>query len=161
MSQEIISSGGSFSEHKLSLSQYATAHNVSTRTVKRWLADEELPGAEKDQFTNEWRIPAHATRTLRPRTEEPRPPAGTAVDQHLFPGRSQIQAVPELAGLEPSLRDDLDDEPAYLTIDEASRYLGIPQAQILKDPEKFELDRVGTNGSYRLPQRVVRKIAGY
>lgn len=161
MSQEIISSGSEFNSHRLSLSQYATAHNVSTRTVKRWLADDELPGAEKDPFTNEWRIPAHATRQLKPRTEEPRPPTGTAVEQHIFHGRSQIQPVPELAGLEPSLRDDLDDETAYLSIDEASRYLGIPQAQIRQNAERFQLEPVGTNGSMRVPQRVVREIAGY
>lgn len=164
MTQEIISSDGGYGQQKLSLSQYATANNVSTRTVKRWLADDELPGAEKDQFTNEWRIPAHATRLLRPRTEQPAGPVavGAAVERHVFGGRSEIQPMPQLAaGLEPSLRDDLDDETAYLSIDEASRYLGIPQAQIRQNAERFQLEPVGTNGSLRVPQRVVREIAGY
>lgn len=164
MSQEIISSGSGFSGNMLSLSQYATAHGISTRTVKRWLADEQLPGAEKDAFTGEWQIPAHATRQLRPRSDEqpatPREP-GSAVATHLFGGRGEIQPMPQLQQLEPSLRDDLDDESAFLTIDEASRYLGIPQAQILRNADRFGLERVGTNGSYRLPQRVVREIAGY
>lgn len=161
MSQEIISSGGSFGEDQmLSLSQYATATGASTRTVKRWLANKELPDAVKDKYTGEWRIPRYAMRQPRPLTEDQEPQG--VVEQHIFNGRSEIQPMPQLEQqLEPSLRDDLDDEPGFLTIDEASRYLGIPQAQILKDPERFELERVGTNGSYRLPQRVVRQIAGY
>lgn len=161
MSQEIISSGG-FNSNTLSLSQYAVAHGVSTRTVKRWLADGELPGAEKDKFTEQWRIPANATRQLRPKGEGSTAAPGTVVEQHLFRGRGEIQPVPQLQQqLEPSLRDDLDDEPGFLRLEEAARYLGIPQAQILQQAERFELEKVGTNGSYRMPQRVVREIAGY
>lgn len=162
MSQEIISSGGGYGA-VLSLSQYAAANNVSERTVKRWLANKELPDAEKDQYTGEWRIPAHAARVQRPRAEGANPPSeiGSAVATHLFNGRGEIQPMPELRASDPSLREELDDEPGFLPLDVASSYLGIPKAQILQNPERFGLERVGTNGSYRLPQRVVREIAGY
>ncbi len=154
-------------DDRVGINEYAAANNVSTRTVKRWLADNELPGAEKDPFTGAWRIPLHAVRQLRalpadhtqPQTHsEVGPAGGQLIELMQRQGGMMLQQPSQL---EPSLREDLDDEPGYLTLAAASRYLGIPQAQILANAEKFGVEHVGTNGSARVPQRIVRRIAGY
>jgi hypothetical protein len=43
----------------LGVSQYAKARGKSERQVRRWLADDALPGAYKDR-EGQWRIPATA-----------------------------------------------------------------------------------------------------
>lgn len=47
----------------VSLAQYSELHGVTDRTVKRWLAGNELPGAYKDG-RGAWQIPKDAVRTI-------------------------------------------------------------------------------------------------
>lgn len=45
----------------LTVRQYATLHHVNTATVRKWIARDEIPGAEK-MGDGGWRIPASAKR---------------------------------------------------------------------------------------------------
>lgn len=49
----------------LGVSQYAKARGKSERQVRRWLADDALPGAYKDR-DGQWRIPAGAMERRAP-----------------------------------------------------------------------------------------------
>lgn len=153
----------------LSVSEYAERHNVSTRTIKRWLAGSgvfELPGAVKDPASGEWRIPADAIQQARsvpadvskPADHSEVSPAALQLVQ-TAPGQV-VPFQPAVEAPEPTLREDLDDEPGFLSIENAARYLGIPQAQIRANPERFQLEAVGVNGSLRVPQKVIRRIMG-
>jgi hypothetical protein len=166
---EIVQDGyGNDAGTMLTLSEYATKIDKSTRQIKRWLSGTtafELPGAVKDPATDEWRIPADA----RPRPRST-PVAQTQPQDHsqapltlVQPGAGPgTQMLPWQAAEppEPTLIEDLDDEPGYLTLSDAARYLGIPQAQIRANAERFGLEPVGVNGSLRVPQRVIRRIMG-
>jgi hypothetical protein len=151
----------------LSLSEYAESINKSSRTIKRWLSGTgmfDLPGAVKDPASGEWRIPANAVAVPRAVSAEVSKPADhseapTALQLVQTPG-GQVLPFGGVEAPEPSLREDLDDEPGFLRIETAARYLGIPQAQILANPDRFQLEPVGVNGSLRVPQKVVRRIMG-
>ena len=152
-------------DDRLSITEYAIAKGVSTRSIKRWLSDGELPGAEKDPFSGQWKIPANAVRQMSATSAEVAKPVnhsellgqlGVAM-----PAGAEVvpwQTMPEPTP--PTMRERLDDETGYLTIADAAAYLGIPQAQILGQPEKFGVEKVGTNGSARVPQRIIRRIMG-
>jgi hypothetical protein len=145
--------------HNLSTTEYAAHVGAHPRTVKTWLANEELPGAYKDPFTSEWRIPRDTVRQLKPKAKAPDAPV--AGDVLPWSGGQLIpfpQAPAEPA--EPTRLEDLAEEPAFLRIDEAAYYLGIPQAQILANPEVFEVMHVGVSASPRVPKRVIRKFEG-
>jgi hypothetical protein len=154
-------------DERLSVAEYATAKGVSTRSVKRWLADEELPGAEKDPFTGAWRIPRTSVRQVKAVSAEVGQPVNHSellaqMGVMTMPGGGEVvpwQQMP--AAPEPTLRERLDDETGYLTIEEAAEYLGIPQAQIRANAERFGLEPVGVNGSLRVPQRVIRRVMGF
>jgi hypothetical protein len=151
---------------RLSVAEYASAKGVSTRSVKRWLADDQLPGAEKDPFTGEWRIPRHAVRQLQATSaEQAKPGDHSEVSRALLAGLGNGAEIlpwgaPPAPAPEPTLRERLDDETGYLSIEEAAEYLGIPQAQIRGNAERFGLEPVGTNGSMRVPQRIIRRVMG-
>lgn len=167
---EIVQDGfGNDMGTMLSLSEYAEKHGKSTRTVKRWLSGTGmyvLPGAEKDPGSGEWRIPADAMAVPRSASAEATMPADHSEAptglQLVPPAGAGGQLLPftPVEPPEPSLREDLDDEPAFLTIEIAARYLGIPQAQIRANADRFGLEPVGVNGSLRVPQKVVRRIMG-
>lgn len=147
----------------LAIADYAEHAGVHPRTVKRWLAENELPGATKDSFSGEWRIPVDATRRPAPVwtskaelavTEQHLPaPAGTEMVWH------QPQPQPADAG-EPTRLESLAEEATFLTVPEAAYYLGIPQKQILANAELFEVMTVGFDSSPRVPKRVIRKFEG-
>lgn len=154
--------------HDLTITEWAKQYGVDgvhPRTVKTWLANGEIPDAYKDPFSQEWRIPRHATRVQRPKT--PPAPTGNGV---AVPGMpvSMTELIPQwalaqnqaLEDKEPTRRESLDEEPAFLRIDEAAYYLGIPQAQILANPEVFEVMQVGVSGSPRVPKRVIKAFEG-
>lgn len=152
-------------DDRLSVAEYATAKGVSTRSVKRWLADGELPAAEKDAFTGQWRIPRTAARQVQAVAADVGKPVNHSellgqLGVATMPGAEVLpwQAMPEPA--EPTLRERLDDETGYLTIEEAAEYLGIPQAQIRANADRFGLEPVGVNGSMRVPQRIIRRVMG-
>jgi hypothetical protein len=152
-------------DDRLSVTEYAIAKGVSTRSVKRWLADEQLPGAEKDPFSGEWRIPATAVRQQNAVSADVAKPVNHSELLGQLgigtPAGAEVvswQQMPEPAP--PTMRERLDDETGYLKIADAAAYLGIPQAQILAHPEKFGVEEVGDRGSARVPQRIIRRIMG-
>ena len=152
-------------DDRLSVAEYASAKGVSTRSVKRWLADGELPAAEKDAFTGQWRIPRDAARQQQAVAADVAKPVNHSellgqLGVATMPGAEVLPWQPMPAPVEPTLRERLDDETGYLTIEEAAEYLGIPQAQIRANAERFGLEAVGVNGSMRVPQRIIRRVMG-
>lgn len=150
----------------LTVDQYATQENKSYRTVMRWLAERRVPGAVKDPTSGEWSIPASSRPGSAPlalHTPAPFPDnTGTMTMHPSRLGSTALTVVdddpPELADV--PLLEELADMPAFLTVSQAARYLGVPQAQILANPARFGAEAIGTQGSLRVPQRVVRQIAG-
>lgn len=149
------------STEMLSIVDYAERQGINARTVKRWLAADELPGAEKDPFTGAWRIPANATRMVTAKVD-PQPGPGTELEfGPAYPGTvGQFHGWPPaaVAPEEPTRLEDLEELPAFLTIAQAAEYLGIPQAQILAHRETFGVMDVGVNGSPRVPKAIVHKF---
>lgn len=153
----------------LSVDEYAEVIGKSSRVVKRALYGEDsymIPDAVRDQ-AGEWRIPEHAVRIKRPTSPKPEGPVNglQVVPAGGFPeapdtGAQLLPWTPPTE-TEPTLRESLDDKPGFLSIADAAEHLGIPEAQIRANPDRFQLENVGYNGSPRVPQRVVRRIAGY
>lgn len=152
----------------LTVEEFAERVGMSARNIKRALYGEDsymIPGAVRDPLDGTWRIPENAMRVKRPKDPEgPQtglqlvPPPGGFAPQ---PGAAVTQWAPPAQEVEPTLREGLDDQPGFMTIGAASDFLGIPEAQIRANPERFGLEPVGFNGSPRVPQRVVRRIMGY
>lgn len=154
----------------LTIDEYAERVGKSARVIKRALYGEDsymIPGAVRDA-EDRWRIPENAVRVKRPAEQGPEapttglqlvPPSAT------FPtgatGGQMVQWPPAAEAAEPTLREELDDQPGFMTIAAAAEYLGIPEKQIRSNPERFGLEAVGYAGSPRVPQRVVRRIMGY
>ena len=47
----------------VTVDEFAELHRVTTRTVRRWLSDNRVPGAE--MIGGKWAIPLHAARAAR------------------------------------------------------------------------------------------------
>lgn len=163
--------GNQVGSQMLTIEQYAESIGKSARVVKRALYGEDsymIPGAVRDE-EDRWRIPANAVRVKRPagvRPEGPAnglqlvPPGGVPAPEPA-PSQQLLPWTPTDLDVEPTMRESLDDEPGFMSIATASEYLGIPEAQIRANPERFQLEQVGYAGSLRIPQRVVRRIMGY
>lgn len=132
---------------------FATVRGVSLRTVERWLEKGELPEARQGP-DGRWSIPADAMR------QQPLP--GT----DMSPSRRGVSG-PTSPDMSPTCRDvsvpvslsaALDAKPAFLTVDEAATFLGIPRGAVLSNRARFEVERLG--GRLMVPQRVVRFVAG-
>jgi len=133
--------------------QFAHIHRVDARTVQRWCKAGEVPGAVKLPDGG-WQIPADAMRI--------KPLPGTDVT----PTSSRRDGVvgPDIT----SRRDDVGDTlagalsvlPAFLTLEQASRLLGIPAARIKENPERYEAEPVDVFRRLMVPARIVRDIAG-
>lgn len=129
-----------------SLQQYAATHSapgmmtpLSLRTVKRWLADDELPGAYKDE-RGQWQIPADAVRTPRE--------SGQIVQL----GPRDVYVPPA-----PPVPVNLDTFPTMLTLQEAERLLNVPWRTIAAHGDYFdvvELDRK------RVPLATIKRLRG-
>lgn len=155
----------------LGLDAYAEQVGASTRTVMRWLKAGEVPGAMKNE-QGQWEIPSSARRSVGGGRRQV-PEYGATVSPHpsrlpepyqqpVGSGLVVVPSQPEVMSdeIEPPLLEELDDMPGFLTVAQASRMLGIPQAQIVANADRFEAEPIGTQGSLRVPQRVVRQIAG-
>jgi hypothetical protein len=137
----------------LDAAQFARIHRVEPRTVQRWCAAGEVPGAVKLPDGG-WHIPPDAMRI------KPLPGTDVAATR-----RDDVGAV---AADTTTRRDDVGDTlagalsvlPAFLTLQQASRLLGIPVVRIEEDPDRFEAERVDDRRRYMVPARVVRSIAG-
>jgi hypothetical protein len=147
----------------LKLREYADHVGVHERTVKRWLRDEQLPGATKDPFSGDWMIPADTMRVktspMAGHVDQPLSPSGELQIHRVEPGYGVVPYENELE-VEPTRLQALDEEPAFMSVADAAFYLGIPQAQILANPDRFQVEHLGYNSSPRVPKSVIKKIEG-
>lgn len=151
----------------LSVSEYAAHVGAHPRTIKTWLANEELPGAAKDPFTSEWRIPRD---TIRQKKATETNGVATTTPAAQFPWHAGAEIIPfpqQLEPAEPTRLENLDEESTFLRIEEAAYYLGIPQERILENEEAFEVMYVGRKrraederGAPMVPKRVIRRLEG-
>lgn len=151
-------------EQMLTLNEYAESVGVHPRTVKRWLAADEVPAARRDPFTKEWRFPVGASRQIRAVSDAP-----TGSEVAVSGANGAMMAPPahawyphpgEVLEDEPTRLDMLDEESAFLTVERASKFLGVPQAQIRSNPEEFDLKPFGIGGSLMVPKSTIRKFEG-
>ena len=121
--------------------QYADRVSKTERTIKRWLADDELPGAYQDE-RGRWMIPAEAERRTR---------AGDVVPMT----RPMTRPTTDLV-------EKIDTLPSFLTIDQAAQVLGISRHAILtpRGREYFDVVPFGPNGSHVVPLATIKKIRG-
>jgi hypothetical protein len=153
--------------------QYAEQQDKTLRTVRRWLADEEVPGAWQDPITKKWNIPAGAERVvsevpkdLRPRpVQYVMPPAGEQPGNGLVLHEQSRQLEPTLLEREPTRLEDLEEESTFLSIAAAAEYLGIPQESILEQPDVFGVMPVGRklpDGTRvkKVPKATIKKFEG-
>jgi hypothetical protein len=131
----------------LPIAQWAQRHRnpdtgrpFSDRQVKRWLADDELPGAVKDE-SGRWLIPADATRRpqLRPLPTSSTPSTLARVDARPVP---------------------LDALPSFLTVEQASLVLGISRYAIESHRDYFDVVPFGAHGSHVVPLATIKRIRG-
>jgi hypothetical protein len=133
----------------VSIDAFAEQHSVSTRTVRRWLADGRIAGAL--QVGNKWALPADAivSETLpgvMDTVKDTSSPAGAVA-------RAQQPAQLTVAGILAPL-------PVMIPLDVAARVLGISEYAIRQHADYFELQRMGEHGSYVMPKRRLRELEG-
>jgi hypothetical protein len=141
--------------HLIDARQFATMHGVHERTVQRWATDGELPGATKGP-DKRWYIPADAMR-ITPL------PGTTPAD--MSPTRRDVAVVADTSPTRrdvggDTLADALAVLPAFLTLEQASRLLGVPPVRIKENPERFGAEPVDERRQLMVPARIVREIAG-
>lgn len=131
----------------LSIDAFAAQHNVATRTVRRWLDADRIPGAVK--VAGKWLLPADAA---------VQDPAAAAAPTSLAvqPGH-----VKDMATVQPlTVAGMLASVPALLPLDVAARVLGISEYAIRRNAEYFQLLRAGAHGSYVMPKARVLELDG-
>ena len=138
-----------------SAKDYAQAIGASERSVKRWLADDQLPGAV--MVNGKWMIPSETVRQVPLEIVSPAENrAGVAGSALEAPQAFTAAALAK----SPTLADYLAHEPAYVPLATASRYLGISEYAIRQRREEFQLEDFGAGGSTVMPVGVIRTIAG-
>lgn len=138
------------------ISEYAKAQKVATRTVERWLAAGRLPEAVK--VNDAWLIPSEATPNGQQLRAERAERAAAAPASNL----PAVQTPAALAGLPPgaSLADALASLPAFLPLEVAALLLGIPETSVRRHAEDLGAVPYGPRGRLVVPARTVREQAG-
>jgi hypothetical protein len=171
----IMNSDQSFTtdeDDTLGLSEWAAVNGVSDRTVKRWLSENEIPGAEQRGPKKTWRIPATAMRI----SEEERARRAAEGEE---PGAEVAIAAPTggtVANVEPELEIDeefqdhlwrgdlatyLSRMPAYIPVRIGAAMLGLGIGTVKGNPERFGiLHRGGPNQTDVMPKRIILSEAG-
>jgi predicted DNA-binding transcriptional regulator AlpA len=121
----------------LTLPAYAQMVDATERTVQRWLAAGELPGAVKDE-RGRWLIPATTQRN--PGTDITTTRPTTSYDM------SPVERVDAL--------------PSFLRLEHAAELLGISRHAILNHREYFDVVPFGPNGAHVIPLATIRRIRG-
>jgi hypothetical protein len=136
--------------------EYADLQGISFRSVKRYLAEEELPGAIF--YDKKWLIPADAERSQH---KELVVRNGTEVQVHAVQGGSStpLGTMKDYSKM-PTLEQALDHQTAYVTVEEAANLMGITEYAIRNHPEEYGVVPRGRHGGAVVPQAVIRKIAG-
>lgn len=142
----------------LTLDAYLQLTGKSERTVRRWLADGRLAGAQQVEG-GLWLIPSDAVPGAP--GSGPTPSTGRSGQ----PGSAVAPAAPRAARAAaapaaPTLSSLLDQQPGYLDIDTAARLLGVEPRDIRANRAAFEVPEWCGPRSIRVPQAVVRRIAG-
>lgn len=133
----------------ISIDQFAELHKASTRTVRRWLADGRIPGAVMDG--KKWMLPAEAiVQDTLPGVMVARDSGRDVAVQQRGHGNDTSMTV---AGVLAPL-------PVMVTLDVASRVLGISEYAIRQHAEYFELQRMGERGAYVMPKARIRELEG-
>jgi hypothetical protein len=139
---------------------FARARGVTLRTVERWLGDGELPEAVKDS-RGRWSIPADAMR------QQPLPGTDMSPSRRGVTGPTRTDMSPSRRDMSApdSLTAALDQLPALLSLEQASRVLGIPVSVVREQANQLQARPWGrrrANGERALviPARVVRELAG-
>jgi hypothetical protein len=123
----------------LDLDAYAAKHFISTRTVRRYLDADEIPGAQK--VGGKWAIPADAVRVTRTTTVAKATPAAAT------PPPATVTTI-------------LDAQPVFLDLDTAARLLGVTVHAVKSDPDYFHLVRKGHRGAWVMPKYRMRQLEG-
>jgi len=136
---------------------YADLKGIAFRSVTRYLAAEELPGAAQDG-AGKWLIPAD---TERAQHKELVVRQGAEVQVHSVQGGAStpLGTMKDYSKM-PTLEQALDHQTAYVSIEEASRLLGITEYAIRSHPEEYGIVPRGRHGAVVVPQAVIRTIAG-
>lgn len=124
----------------LTITEYATRHDKSTRTVQRWLERDQLPGAVFE--SGRWQIPADVL---------PMTASGPGVT--VATSRAPVPPTP-LA----TLAGALDACPAYLDVPTAAALLGLTESAVRAHAQR--LGGIKWTGSWLIPQATVRQAAG-
>jgi hypothetical protein len=144
--------------------QYAEHRGKELRTVRRWLRDGWLPGAV--QYPDgRWDIPRDA---IEQKPLIPPAPRASRNGQAVSPDTSGVVSVTRhgdmvaasSGGQAVGLADALDKHPALLSLEEASRLLGIPETAIRRHADHLGAVPWGPRGTLVVPARVVRELAG-
>lgn len=127
----------------ITISAYAAREDTpSRRTVTRMIDEGRLPAQKVDGV---WLIPANAL------------PLDPASGQ-LLPTRPKGAAAAPATSA--TIEEILSTLPGYLTLDVASRLLGIPESQIRRHREFYDLVDHGAIATLVMPQSTVRRVFG-
>lgn len=133
----------------ISIDDFAAARGISTRTVRRWLDSDRIPGAV--MVGGKWALPADAA------VQQSQPAAaGSAVETagHVRDTSHRGQAV------QLTVQSVLAPLPVMLPLDVAARVLGVSEYALRRNAEYFQLQRLGAHGSYVMPKARVRELEG-
>ncbi len=129
---------------------YTKRHGITERTLRRWLAADELPGARL--IDGAWAIPINATRT---------PAAKGAVVQMTPDMAPDMAPVVSYARITPPTAAELVDAlPGYVELDVAAQLLGIPEGAIRRNRDHFQLQPFGAHGALVMPRHRIKEILG-
>lgn len=128
------------------ITAYASTIGKSRKTVTRMIDDGRLPAARKVEGV--WVIPADAEPLDAPSTN------AVATIDYQRPAERM-----------PSVLEVLEQMPAYLSIADAARLLGIPRGAIDEDPAAFDVVEIGRRlpsgrRARMIPQATIRRILG-
>ena len=135
------------SQAMISIDAFAQQRGVATRTVRRWLDAGRIGGAVK--VGNRWSLPADAAVQDAPASSTS---AGSEL-QLASSGHGHDMSGVTVAGVIAQL-------PVMLTLDVASRVLGVSEYALRKKAGYFELQRLGAHGAYVMPKARVRELDG-
>lgn len=162
------------------LREYCEIHNVHERTVKRWLANEELQPTPYRDENGHWLIPRDAKRVPRPAGPRtitagyggPVPGSNGHDVVPAYPGQQHGQLVAPFAPhaeVQRTLDELVEDLPTMLPLHRAVAVINhgldddeaaVTEHGLRANAEYFGLVKVGKNGKYLMPLATVKKLRG-
>lgn len=140
----------------LTIREYAESVGKSIKTVKRWLADGELPTAQQDH-RGWWLIPAGATQVFKERAPSTDAPSTELV--HMPRSRGTVELTPLTSTLPPELSPELIGYlPTFLTLDQAAYLLDLPAPTISRQRDYFHV--VKMNRRLTVPLYRIKELRG-